>query len=99
MYVSGVNIAVTYPNTRKVLAALNLLDFLAVASHMMTPTSEVADIVLPKTTGLEEEEASLSPRRRSSATPIRSRTQGEARTDFDFTTELARRLGPRYRYA
>ena len=61
MYVSGVNIAVTYPNTRKVLAALNSLDFLAVASHMMTPTSEVADIVLPKTTGLEEEEVSLEP--------------------------------------
>jgi anaerobic selenocysteine-containing dehydrogenase len=71
MHVSGVNIAVTYPDTQKVMAALKSLDFLSVASHMMTPTSELADIVLPKTTGLEEEEVSWSPRHTLSATPTR----------------------------
>ena len=59
MYLSGVNIAVTYPDTRKTVAALRSLDFLSVVSHSMTPTAALADIVLPKTTGLEEEEISL----------------------------------------
>ena len=96
MYVSGVNIAVTYPDTRKVMAALKSLDFLAVATHMMTPTSELADIVLPKTTGLEEEEVSLEPSAQivCYTNPVIA-PQGEARSDFDFTTDLARRLETR----
>ena len=96
MYVSGVNIAVTYPDTRKVMAALKSLDFLAVASHMMTPTSEIADIVLPKTTGLEEEEVSLEPSAQivCYTNPVKT-PEGKARSDFDFTTDLARRLETR----
>ena len=58
MYVSGVNIVVTYPDTPKTLEALQSLDFLVVATHMMNPTAEYADLVLPKTTGLEDEEVS-----------------------------------------
>jgi len=58
-YVSGVNIVVTYPDTPKTIKALQSLDFLAVATQTMTPTAELADIVLPKTTTLEEEEVSL----------------------------------------
>ena len=96
MYVSGVNIAVTYPDTHKVMAALNSLDFLAVASHNMTPTSEIADIVLPKTTGLEEEEVSLDPSAQivCYTNPVKKPENG-ARSDFDFTTDLARRLEKR----
>ncbi len=93
MHVSGVNIAVTYPGTQKVMAALRSLDFLSVATHTMTPTAELADIVLPKTTGLEEEEVSLYPSAQivSYTRPIKE-PEGEARSDFDFTTDLARRL-------
>ena len=96
MYVSGVNIAVTYPDTQKVMAALKSLDFLVVASHMMTPTSEIADIVLPKTTGLEEEEVSLEPSAQivCYTNPVKP-PENEARSDFDFTTDLARRLETR----
>lgn len=60
-YVSGVNIAVMYPDARRTLAALASLDFLCVAAHQMNPTAAVADIVLPKTTTLEEEEVSFNP--------------------------------------
>ena len=93
MYISGVNIAVTYPDTQKVLKALKSLDFLFVASHNMTPTSEVADIVVPKTTGLEEEEVSLDPSAQivSYTRPVIT-PMNEARSDFDFTTDLARKL-------
>ncbi len=96
MYVSGVNIAVTYPDTRRTMEALAALDFLAVTTHMMTPTAELADIVLPKTTGLEEEEVSLDP-----GAPCVSFTRavlaprGEARSDFDIAIGLADRLEAR----
>ena len=40
LYASGVNILVTYPNTRRTIEALRSLDFVAVAAHAMTPTAE-----------------------------------------------------------
>src|SRR5690606_31806433 len=96
LYVSGVNIAVTYPDTRRTLAALRSLDFLAVATHMMTPTAEVADIVLPKTTTIEEEEVSLMASagvvlRTAAAVP----PAGEARSDLDIAIGLLDRLEAR----
>ena len=61
LYASGVNILVTYPDTRRTMEALRRLDFVAVAAHAMTPTAEFADLVLPKTATLEEEEVSFMP--------------------------------------
>ena len=96
MYLSGVNIAVTYPDTKRTLEALRSLDFFVAVSHTMTPTAALADIVLPKTTGLEEEEISLDP-----AAPCVSYTRpvvaprAAARSDFDIATDLAERLEAR----
>ena len=59
LFASGVNIAVTYPDTARTLAALRSLDVFAVAAHTMNPTAALADFVLPKTTALEEEEVSF----------------------------------------
>ena len=89
MYVSGVNIAVTYPDPKRTVAALNSLDFLAVAAHEHNPTTAWADIVLPKTTTLEEEEVQLQP-----GAPCISYTQpahaplGEARCDMDIAAGI-----------
>lgn len=96
MIVSGVNIVVTYPDPKTTIRALKSLDFLAVASQTMTPTAEFADIVLPKTTGLEEEEISLD-----TTAPCISFTravkppEGEARSDFDIVRDLLPRLEAR----
>ncbi len=96
LYVSGVNIVVTYPDARRTIEALKSLDFVAVVSQTMTPTAAYADVLLPKTTGLEEEEISLDP-----AAPCVSYTnpalapRGEARSDFDIAVDLVRRLGKR----
>jgi len=96
MYVSGVNIAVTYPNTRRTIEALRSLDFLAVAAQTMTPTAALADIVLPKTTTLEEEEVSLQ-----SAGPCLTFTraaiapEGEAHCDLAIATDLLERMRAR----
>ena len=95
-YVSGVNIAVMYPDARRTLAALRSLDFLCVAAHTMTPTAAVADIVLPKTTTLEEEEVALN-----QAGPAITYTapaiapQGEARDDLAIAVGLLDRMRAR----
>jgi anaerobic selenocysteine-containing dehydrogenase len=96
LYVSGVNIVVTYPNTLKTLEALRSLDFLMVASDTMTPTAEMADIVLPKTTGLEEDDIRLQP-----GGPLITMTQsavpprGAARNDLDIAIALMERMKDR----
>ena len=96
MYVTGVNIVVTYPDTQKTIKALKSLDFFAVGTHMMNPTAEFADLVLPKTTGLEDEEVSLE-----ANAPCLSliqpaiEAQGEARSDFWIANEIVDRLDAR----
>jgi thiosulfate reductase / polysulfide reductase chain A len=96
LYVSGVNIAVTYPDSARTLEALRALDFLAVATQSMNPTAAVADLVLPKTTTLEEEEVSLN----ASApcvnfTAAVAARQGEARPEIEIAAELLDRLEAR----
>lgn len=89
MLVSGVNIAVTYPDTQRTLAALRSLDFLAVATHTMNPTAAVADLVLPKTTTLEEEEVSLQQGAPCLAfTAAVAARQGESRPDIEIAAGL-----------
>ena len=96
LYASGVNILVTYPDTRRTMEALRSLDFVAVAAHAMTPTAELADIVLPKTTTLEEEEVSFMP---SGPTVLFTRAvvppQGEARSEIDIALPLLAKMGER----
>lgn len=96
LYASGVNILVTYPDTRRTIEALKSLDFVAVAAHQMTPTAEWADIVLPKTTTLEEEEVLFVP---SGPTVVLTRAvaarQGEARPEIEIAAPLLDRLEAR----
>jgi anaerobic selenocysteine-containing dehydrogenase len=96
LYASGVNIVVTYPNTRRTIEAQRALDFVAVAAHAMTPTAEHADLVLPKTTTLEEEEVSFMP---SGPTVLFTRAvvppQGEARCELDIALPLLDKMAQR----
>ncbi|MBL8381602.1 MAG: molybdopterin-dependent oxidoreductase [Burkholderiales bacterium] len=96
MLVSGVNIAVTYPDSARTVEALRALDFLVVAAHAMNPTAAQADIVLPKTTTLEEEEISLQP-----GAPCLSFTaavlppRGQAKSELEIAVGLLDRLEAR----
>lgn len=96
LYASGVNILVTYPDTRRTIEAIRSLDFVAVAAHAMTPTAEHADVVLPKTTTLEEEEVSFMP---SGPTVLFTRAvvppQGEARSEIDIALPLLAKMAER----
>lgn len=51
----GTNPVVTRANAREAYAALQKLDFLAVIDFFLTPTAELADIVLPAATWLEQD--------------------------------------------
>jgi thiosulfate reductase / polysulfide reductase chain A len=88
MYISGVNIAVTYPNSRRTVDALRSLDFLMVSSDRMTPTAEFADIVLPKTTALEEDEVRLGKAHVVSITQAMISPRGEARSELEIARGL-----------
>lgn len=52
--IMAANPALTAPNSQEVIAALEKLDFLAVADIFMTKTAELADVVLPACTFLEQ---------------------------------------------
>lgn len=96
LFASGVNLVVTYPGTERTLAALGSLDFLVASGHALNPTLDLADLVLPKTTALEEEEVHYIP-----GGPIVQLTQrvveprGEARSDLDVVADLIPRLRER----
>ena len=96
MYISGVNIVVTYPDAARTIEALKSLDFVAVATQNLNPTSAFADIVLPKTTTLEEEEVHLQ-----AGGPCVGYTcpvvapRGEARCDLDIALALRDRMADR----
>lgn len=96
LYASGVNILLTYPDARRTIEAIRSLDFVAVAAHAMTPTAEWADIVLPKTTTLEEEDVLFQP---SAPAILFTRAvvapAGEARCEIDIARPLIERLKAR----
>ena len=56
LYCTAGNPVVNMQNGRKVWKALQKLEFLAVADFFMTPTAELADIVLPASTWLEKDD-------------------------------------------
>ncbi|MCV9938338.1 molybdopterin-dependent oxidoreductase [Boseaceae bacterium BT-24-1] len=87
LYASGVNIVCTYPGMQDTIKALNGLDLFVTASDQMTPTTELADYVLPKTTLLEEEAVFIEG---SCLAAIQAVTapRGEARTDFEIAIAL-----------
>jgi len=92
----GSNAAVSYTNTNVVTQAMEKLEFLAVCDLFMTPTAQMADIVLPASSWLERDnvissfQTSLdySVIQRKCSEPI-----GESRSDVDIVCELARRMG------
>ncbi len=53
MYLHGGNPLLSYANSKETFEALKKLDFLAVSEIFLTPTAQMADIVLPAATNFE----------------------------------------------
>ncbi|WP_430727126.1 molybdopterin-containing oxidoreductase family protein [Variibacter gotjawalensis] len=93
LYMSGVNIAVTYPDTKRTIDALKSLDHVVVAAHTMTPTAAWADIVLPKTTTLEEEQVHIHQGGPCvTFTAAAGRPNGDVKSDIEIARGLIERL-------
>ena len=100
MVFAGGNPALTWPNSRRVAAALDALDYLVVLDIYMTATAQRADLVLPAAGPLERLQLITRPGPYGPDKPawwVSLRrpivTEGERRSDWWFWTELARRLG------
>ena len=88
------NPVITRANAREVYRALEKVDFMAVADFFLTPTAELADIVLPAATWLEMDYIGDFWKRHGRLLPRRKVVQiGECRSDHDMLNDLAHRLG------
>ncbi|MCC6472633.1 MAG: molybdopterin-dependent oxidoreductase [Burkholderiales bacterium] len=89
------NPLVSYPNSRDTYEALMKLDFIAVSELFMTPTANIADIVLPAATGMEHDELGYWPGwyGQVRAHPKVVNAPGECWPDTKILNELAKRLG------
>lgn len=99
LIVVGSNVVTTYPNTAQVIEALKKLDLLVVHDMFMTPTAELADVVLPAAGNLERDEPRLhlhikGPQAMFMDTVSRKLvTVAERRSDWEFMIGLGRMLG------
>jgi anaerobic selenocysteine-containing dehydrogenase len=89
------NPLVSYPDSRETLRALMKLELIVVSELFMTPTADIADIVLPAATGMEHDEIGYWPGWYGEvrAHPKVVDPPGECRADTRILNELAQRLG------
>jgi anaerobic selenocysteine-containing dehydrogenase len=90
----GNNTLATYANAKQAYETLLRLDFLSVMDLYMTPTAELADIVLPAASWLEVDEVVGLPFRSYNFALIQQKVIqiGECRQDEEVLIDLARRL-------
>jgi anaerobic selenocysteine-containing dehydrogenase len=90
----GNNALLTYAKCKEVYDSLVRLDFLSVMDIYMTPTAELADIVLPAATWLEVEEVVTMPTVATNFVLAQQKivAMWEARQDEEVFVDLARRL-------
>jgi anaerobic selenocysteine-containing dehydrogenase len=86
---------VSYPNSEKVYEAFKKLELLVMSEIFPTPSTALADIVLPIAWGAEHDTVGFWPGwyQDIRAYPKLIEPPGEARTDAWWITELAKRLG------
>lgn len=93
LWVIATNPVVSFPNLGLLQSSLNALDFFVVQDGFHpTPTSELADLVLPAAIWGEKEGTYTNAERRVSKVNRAVTPPGEARTDFEIFLEFARKL-------
>ncbi len=92
--IHGSNPLLTWPDANTTYAALSALDFLVVTDLFMTPTAELADIVLPAASWAEQDDVASFWTRGGYVAARRKAVQvGECRSDHEILNELGVRLG------
>jgi anaerobic selenocysteine-containing dehydrogenase len=96
LWIIATNPLVSFPNQDVLRQALSNLDFLVVQDgYHPTPTTELADLVLPAAIWGEKEGTYTNSERRVSKVNKAVTPPGEARADFDIFLAVAEKLGCR----
>ncbi len=96
MWIIATNPLVSFPNQSVLRQALSNLEFLVVQDgYHPTPTTELADLVLPAAIWGEKEGTYTNSERRVSKVNQAVEPVGQARSDFDIFLGIAERLGCR----
>jgi assimilatory nitrate reductase catalytic subunit len=96
LWIIATNPIVSFPNLGVLRQGLDTLDFLVVQDGFHpTPTSELADLVLPAAIWGEKEGTYTNSERRVSKVNRAVDPPGEGRADFDIFLDLAEKLGCR----
>jgi assimilatory nitrate reductase catalytic subunit len=96
LWIIGTNPLVSFPNIDVLKQGLGNLDFLVVQDGFHpTPTTELADLILPAAIWGEKEGTYTNSERRVSKVNGAVNPPGEARSDFDIFLVVAERLGCR----
>jgi len=93
LYIMGDNPMVSDPDQAHVQAALERLDFLVVQDIFPTPTTALADVVLPAASYAEKDGTFTSTERRVQRVRKAVAPIGQSRADWEILCEVARRAG------
>jgi anaerobic selenocysteine-containing dehydrogenase len=94
LFLISSNPVMTRGNAREVYRALEKVEFMAVSDFFLTPTAELADIVLPAATWLEMDYIGDFWKRHGHILPRRKVIQvGECKSDHEMLNALAHRVG------
>ena len=93
LWIIATNPAVSFPNRELLEDALRRLDLLVVQDGFATPTTALADVVLPAAIWGEKDGTYTNSERRVSRVRKVVEPPGEARADFDIFLDLAAELG------
>ena len=95
LWIIGTNPVVSYPNREVLELGLRGLEMLVVQDGFETPTTALADVVLPSAIWGEKDGTYTNSERRVSRVRAAVAPPGEARSDFDITLAMAERWGCR----
>jgi anaerobic selenocysteine-containing dehydrogenase len=94
LFLISTNPLLTRANATEVHNALKKVEFMVVSDFFLTPTAEMADIVLPSATWLEMDYIGDFWKRHGYLLPRRKVVQvGECRSDHEMLNDLAHRVG------
>ena len=93
IFITAANPVCMAPNSEKVKQAFRQSEFIVYSGHFMNDTAELADIFLPATTFLEEDDVMAS-YGHNYVGPVNKAIEpvGACRTDFQMFSELAKRF-------
>ena len=95
MWIVGSNPLLTMTHSLEVEKALRLLEFTVVSDFFLTPTAQLADLVLPAATWLEQDDVVNLHKIWCVLARKKVAQVGDARDDREVIIEMARRLGLR----